>query len=190
MNLILDTFKQLYLVQLPKEHSIQEMVAFIGHNMQNEHAIEEATNILKKLTEYEPFNISLSENQQLLLTLMTSFASDVNIIENVFNILEKSLALFVNENDQNRTPKQIHLSTKFLEKIFHLFLKYGDSKDMLLYSIKVIVQLANFEEITNHLASYNVIRYLLETLNKFDLDIGLSALTCKAIWCLCSNGKN
>ena len=112
-------------VQLPKEHSVHEIISFIGHNIQNEHAMEEATNILKRLTEHEPLNMTSHENQHILISLMNNFSNDVNIISNLFNIVEKSVELFVNEfhrKGKKDNHMHINLSTKFLEKIFYIFL--------------------------------------------------------------------
>jgi len=102
------------LVHLPKEHSLSEITSFINHNIHNEVAVEEATNILKRLTEHENFNISSNENRHVLLKIMNQYANEAHIISNVLNIVEKSLATQANEN--------IHLDSKFLEKFFYLFL--------------------------------------------------------------------
>jgi hypothetical protein len=99
---------------LPKEHSSSEITSFINHNIHNEVAVEEATNILKRLTEHENFNISSNENKHVLLKIMNQYANETHIISNVLYIVEKSLAIQTNEN--------IHLGSKFLEKFFYLFL--------------------------------------------------------------------
>ncbi len=112
-------------IQLPKEHSVDEIITFIGHNLQNEQAIEEATHILKRLTEHEPMNIASHAHQHLFITLMNNFGNDVNIISNVLSIVEKALELFVNEflrKHKNENRLHISLSSKFLEKIFYIFL--------------------------------------------------------------------
>ena len=113
-------------VQLPKEHSVDEIITFIGHNLQNEQAIEEATNILKRLTEHEPsMNIASHAHQHLFITLINNFGNDVNIISNVMSIVDKSLELFVNEfrrTHKSENHLHISLSSKFLEKMFYIFL--------------------------------------------------------------------
>jgi len=99
---------------LPKEHSLSEITSFINHNIHNEVAVEEAINILKRLADHENFDISTSENNQLLLKIMNNYANDAHILSIALNIVEKSLAIQKNGN--------FHLGSKFLEKFFYLFL--------------------------------------------------------------------
>lgn len=90
----------------------------MNHNIHNEHGVEEGITILNRLTDYEFLDLSVYENQQLMLKLMDNFVNNAHILSNTFNVLEKSLEQF----SQNNPKKDLRLSTKFLEKIFYLFL--------------------------------------------------------------------
>ena len=112
-------------IQLPKDLGVDQIVSFIAQHIQNEQAIEEATAALKRSAEYQYINIASHENQHVLINLMKNYDKDLNILSNVFSVIELSLQQFVNEfQKKNKKDHRLHidLSPKFLERFFYLFL--------------------------------------------------------------------
>jgi hypothetical protein len=112
---------------------------------------------LNDMAQHEDFDLQIVANQALLLKLFQSYSNNSNIQETATSLLENALCL-------NLSPTTRSFLHEFiLQRFFFTFLKFDRSLDIQLSSIRVLVQLSNFEQITEQLAKYDVIKYLLKS---------------------------
>lgn len=151
----------------------------------------------------EADKIKLDDRDNILAKLLQKYSHSPIIMLNTLDIVDGTLKLIVtqkrfeqrrqNEKEANRHDSQLVYdsltNTKLVQKFFYVFLKYNTIKEIQLSAVKVIIQLANFENASDELASYDVVKYLLDTLKNFDSESLLNGLILKAIWCLCVNGN-
>jgi hypothetical protein len=67
--------------------------------------------------------------------------------------------------------------------------KHGNSFEIQSNAIKCLIQLSNFGVVSPYLAKYNIIKYLLQDLEKYKADPIFCGYTCKAIWSLSTHGN-
>ena len=118
--------------------------------------MEAACARLSDMSTREDFDLLNDLNQKLLLKLFQSYSNNQSVQATALALLENALCLSLSE----KTRAYIH--EHVLERFFFVFLKFDRSLDIQLTSIRILVQLSNFERITEQLAKYDVIKYLLK----------------------------
>ena len=138
-------------------HSFAKLADFIDHNQTNEMMVQAACMRLSDMAQHEDFDLQIVAHQALLLKLFQSYSNNSNIQETAISLLENALCLNLS------TATRSFLHEFILQRFFFIFLKFDRSLDIQLSSIRVLVQLSNFEQITEQLAKYGVIKYLLKS---------------------------
>ena len=161
---------------LPKEYSFVKLTSYINENQTNEPLVQMACTRLSEISSHDDFDLQIESNQNFLLKLFQTYSNNTSVQLTALHLLENSLCLSLAE----KTIQFLH--DHILERFFYTFLKFDHSLDIQLASVKIIVQLSNFKRISDQLAKYDVIKYLLSDLENFGSDANLCAYTCNAMW--------
>ena len=138
-------------------HSFAKLADFIDHNQTNEMLVQAACMRLSDMAQHEDFDLQIVANQALLLKLFQSYSNNSNIQDTAIGLLENALCLNLSATTRS------FLYEFILQRFFFTFLKFDRSLEIQVSSIRVLVQLSNFEQITEQLAKYDVIKYLLKS---------------------------
>ena len=113
---------------LPKERTVKATVTFINQ-LTSEKTMEAALERLNTIIETQEFDLTIEENQRCLLYIMSNFPNNMVILSHVLKLIEDGLAVLIkanmqlrNEDVDNTAQPTINISSKFLEKLFYLFL--------------------------------------------------------------------
>lgn len=165
-------------IPLPKDGSIEKLTKFLRDNIHKEARVQEAIIRIAEL-EIKDVNFTNEPYQSLLLEIMETFSNNLKIQESVLKLIESSLNLTVNQKNNNG-----FLDLKLLQKFIFIFIKHSNSFEIQSNAIRCLIQLSNFGVVSPYLAKYNIIKYLLQDLEKYKADPIFCGNTCKAIWSL------
>ncbi|RNA08907.1 serine threonine kinase-like domain-containing STKLD1 isoform X2 [Brachionus plicatilis] len=177
--------------QLPEKISVKILAEFLTENISNEGLVMTGIQKFTDLAFQDGFELFEHKNQFLINKIILTYPQNETIQHNLLRIIESSLHVIAEKKllDSESLNDRQFLNATTIKNIFYIFLKYEDMADFQLLILKIFIHLSNFVSITNQLAEYNIIKYILEIFEKHSSNPTFCAYFCKALGCLCLNHK-